>query len=345
MEQFHQITFRLQDSSLDLASVTNLHKERRFQAIYDTLAANGKDHPLPDDAKLLLAVACIWLDRGSEVSPLLGGAGPTERMLAKCESIRDWPVQDRQMLARYLMLRNPQDGNRIALSSFPKSGSTFLSECLLESTKTLSQEPVNTNNTLMQMVMDSIMLTRALGRPNTLTKIHLACNIKLQSYLVLYNIKPIVLFRNIFDTLRSFVDHLSTGHSEIVKHYPNLSFNEKKNIAIHILAMPLVEFFATWFKYFQNNECLVVHYEDAVKDWVGTTRRALNFSGFSVPHDRIVDSVKHIDQQKTADPGKFRYNIGIQGRGDDFTRVEKDRVRLLYKMYPQVNFEMIDDGN
>jgi hypothetical protein len=111
-------------------SVIDDYKERRFQAVYDKLTINGQRNRLADDAKLLLAISCIHIGRVGEVSPLLGGAGPTERMLAESNVVRSWPVQDRQLLARYLMLRNPQDGDRVFLSTFPKSGSTFLSECM-----------------------------------------------------------------------------------------------------------------------------------------------------------------------------------------------------------------------
>jgi hypothetical protein len=332
-----------QTSPPGLDSVIEHYRERQFQVIYDKLAINGQRNLLADDAKLLLAVSCIQLGRVTEVSPLLGGAGPTERMLARCDAVRGWPAQDRQLLARYLMLRNPQDGDRVFLSTFPKSGSTFLSECILEINKTLSREQVSSNNTLMQMTMDSIMLTRAMGRPNTLVKTHLACNIKLQAYLVLYDTRPVVLIRNIFDVLRSFIDHLSTSYPGIIAGYPELSFEDKKNVVIHLMAMPLVEFFATWQMYAARNRCLIVRYEDIVDDWVSSIRQILEYSRIDASPSLIASSVEHLTGQLSVDPGRFRYNAGVKGRGADFTEEEKERVRRLYKMYPRVDFRIIDD--
>ena len=155
----------------------------------------------------------------------------------------------------------------------------ILAECILETKEVLSREQVSSNNTLMQMGMDSIMLTRAMGRPNTLVKTHLACNIKLQAYLILYDARPVVLIRNIFDVLRSFVDHLATSYSGIINGYSGLYFEDKKNVVIHLLAMPLVEFFATWQMYAASNRCLIVQYEDIVDDWGAPHGRYWNIPG------------------------------------------------------------------
>lgn len=337
LSQGHQ-----QKKASELDSVADLHRARQFQAIYDKLPAHGQRSHLSEDVKLLLAIACIWIGRAAEVSPLLGGAGPTERLLAKSRVARDWPAEDRQMLARYLMLRNPQDGDRIFLSTFPKSGSTFLGECILGATKNWTQEPINSNNTLMQMTMDSVMLTRALGRPNTLIRTHLSCSIKLQAYLVLYNIRPVVLIRNIFDALRSFVDHLATSYPEIVDGYPDLSFEDKKNVVLHLLALPLVEFFATWQMYAKTNPCLTIQYEENVDDWVYSLQKILDYSHIEYSPNAITGSVKGLTDQLSVNPGRFRYNEGIKGRGRDFSDEEKNSVRRLYKMYPNVDFQAID---
>lgn len=212
-------------------------------------------------------------------------------------------------------LRNKKNGKYILLACMPKSGSTNL---------------VNSIATYLNYQVDTFRIARGqieqeLYEPKLINKygenyiIHQ--HVKASSYTLKliekYQIKPIVLTRNIFDIIMSFYDHLEKTK------------NEKLDLIIDFLTPWLINFYTSWFRV-KSNDILWLTYED------------LYFRDNAKVKIEDFISVDLSNLEINSKKNNNRYNKGIMGRGEKELNFEqKARIIRHSSYFNDINFAKI----
>ncbi|MDF1790980.1 MAG: hypothetical protein P1U88_03675 [Thalassobaculaceae bacterium] len=158
---------------------------------------------------------------------------------------------------------------------------------------------------------------------------HVAAGLRLRSAMNLLRLRPVLIVRDIFDTLASYVGdgyHIALGHR-----FDLLDRTAQRRILLLRNAVDLVDFYASWSVLAKLNPRLlrVDVYEEIVGDWAGYTQRILQERGAKADRALVETAMQGAP---IAPP--------VQSHG--FTAEEKALVRELYAQYPTVDFTRID---
>ena len=158
-----------------------------------------------------------------------------------------------------------------------------------------------------------------------------------------FRIIPIVLVRNLFDSIVSVHDHLYKETPIVPMAYFDSSFfqfdREKQLSAVVDLWTPwYFNFYVSWYYAEKNGLCNFqwTAYEEIVEDPLRCVKRVLQYAGVSKPDADIQKAVEATTRQNT------RKNVGTKGRGEfTLTEAQKARVRQMAAYYPTVDFARI----
>lgn len=229
----------------------------------------------------------------------------------------------------------------VFVAGMPKSASTFLCRAVGE----ILNMPVRSAHSFDDFlgthsdlrVMADVLL------PRVVVHSHMPASVRFMALDVVFDLRPVVLIRDIFDALRSYLDHAKGGHS-IGKAIAEVSFDDQRAATIAMMAWFYVHFFASWSRRAAKASVLMLTYDQVTRDPAAAVRRVIEHVGLPQPNDDRIDAVlNHLD----SDPGEARLtrrNAGVSGRGREFTGDERQRVRQLYRLYPDVDFSPIDPG-
>lgn len=309
------------------------------QTAVSEIAAMPPDEP---DRYVLTGLAAALAGHRAQASEILGKMDiqHVERFVAEnCHLLDRRSVA---MLGRHCLdAPVPSEGeqNGVTIFSFPKSGSTFFERILAFYTgkKALSMTSLNDSDGAN---LDTLMFERAL-RARQIARGHLSANARCVSRCVLYDVRPIFIHRNIFDSLLSFSDHFRTRYY----HFPFSVPADATAIdtAIFRMAFHYVEMFASWWHFGRaSDRVLTLAFEDNRKDWRAAAERALVHSGIEVDPDRLDRAIAEANDLVETDPFRVRYAAGgVRDRGRIDPAMAK-RIRGLYRIFPGVDFSAID---
>ncbi|HSM15801.1 MAG TPA: sulfotransferase domain-containing protein, partial [Gemmatimonadales bacterium] len=161
-----------------------------------------------------------------------------------------------------------------------------------------------------------------------------------------FGIRPVVLVRNLFDTVVSIRDYLFT---EGFNKFPSLYVTEQmadltreRQFDLLILhALPwYFNFYVSWFDTCRQNsiDALWLRYDDLIQDWAGGIRQVLDFYHIQAPEQDIHATLERLH---AGDPSEVRINVGVSGRGNDLTEPQRDRIREQAACYPWVDFTAV----
>jgi len=144
-----------------------------------------------------------------------------------------------------------------------------------------------------------------------------------------HGVRPVVLVRNIFDTLVSLDDHLRqedhrapTGF--VHRQFWQMDFEDRLHYLIQVHLPWYFNFFVSWREAADRIQILWLTYERLFDNVPHTLAEVLAFHGLSVGHERLTQVV---DTLRDADT---RFNKGVRGRGDDLlSEAHKDAVHRL----------------
>jgi hypothetical protein len=156
-----------------------------------------------------------------------------------------------------------------------------------------------------------------------------------------YNLKTIVLVRNIFDVIPSLRDHLLVDPRPQPVFNPSDDFHMMDSVAqldmiIDLGASWYINFYVSWYMAIQSKGFTMVTYEDFFSDIEAKFKQLCEVIGF--PFDKAIFK----DAKDKTENGKTRLNVGEKGRGQKLLNDEqKNRIIKLASYYPKINFEKI----
>lgn len=177
------------------------------------------------------------------------------------------------------------------------------------------------------------------------TVVHQHCrasspNIKL---IQAYGMHPIVLVRNLADTLVSMRDFWAQGAVRNSFHYgdwDNLDDTTKHDTLIQHLGPWYIQFYVSWKLAEQKGELspLWVRYEDMIPNKEDTLKSVADFCGLGASDADLAAAIVATDGDKE----KTRFNKGVAGRGAEaFSDEQHEMLRSLTRPFPSIDFSPI----
>lgn len=242
----------------------------------------------------------------------------------------DITLQDYQRA--YLGHRLECAHNHVLIVSSPKSGSTFLANCLCalfgyEKAYLAAgydrREPELSVNRLLRY-----------HRQHFVAQEHVRYSVPTEKLLDSFSVKPVVVVRNIFDTIVSMGDHIRRESNAV--HYAYVPERMRTAEDAELLGF-LTDMAAPWLFNFYVSWQLSPHrflltYEEVTGDTEAVLRKVAEHLGGT-------PSIQASEAVERALEGRSRFNVGKSGRGEELlTRAMKDRIRHFADYYPDVDF-------
>ncbi len=237
----------------------------------------------------------------------------------------------------------------------PKSGSTFLTNLIAKSLNldtqnlnTFAYSPTNfgingRNQELCEFALiKSILNTNKKG--GFVAQHHTKANMFLINQINFFKFKPIILTRNIYDSLVSLDDFIISGHrhanenkypnfftngDEIVpKNYMEFDFEKRLDFLTKFYGTWYVQFYLTWKRmaHAVNDGVCWITYENAI---LNKKNLETNISEFLNLNKSEISNLRHIFN----DPKSIhtRFNKGVSGRGNKI----KDKSKTFLRSYAE----------
>ncbi|MCR9268306.1 MAG: hypothetical protein NXI03_12120, partial [Alphaproteobacteria bacterium] len=219
--------------------------------------------------------------------------------------------------------------NLILLNSFPRTPTVALEVALIRMMG-LQRGGLHVHGELRTTAFDPVQARREL-QSGRLVRAHVAAGLRMRACLNILRVRPIVIVRNVFDTLASYVGDnyfIALGHR-----FGDLDRRQQRRILMLRNAVDLVDIYASWSVLAKlNPRALRVDlYEDISQDWVGYTQRVVQERGARVSRAAVEKALEGVPLDAKPPP-------------HGFTADEKALVRELYAQYPTVDFSPIDPG-
>jgi hypothetical protein len=227
----------------------------------------------------------------------------------------------------------------VFLTSFPKSGSSFLRVVL---TNLLSLEYqkgtydwFNEQDLYYPHLMEKWDKEKISHQHSKATP----ANLELFNR---FSIRPVVHFRNLFDVVVSYSDHIvkhrKIPHAFIPESYFDSSQEEQYDFIIDMVIPWYFHFHVSWMDAIGSGKitALVTTYEEMLADELAFFRRILEFYGQSRTDEAIQAAIQ-------ASRGKAtRKNVGVSGRGARLlTGTQRKKIMKLAERYPGYDFSQI----
>jgi hypothetical protein len=239
-----------------------------------------------------------------------------------------------QEIARQVSLNR----KHVWLVAAPKSGSTWLG-AMLESVFGWPRVPLLDCYDRREQEIDVRMLTLHPDVDIFSPHQHTRASHPTLGIIQQFRIIPVVLVRDLFDTVISLRDHLYREHHIMPWAYLDetvytLDPEEQINALIDLAIPWYINFYVSWFYAEKQGLCHFhwMTYQELKADPESCVRRVLDFSGVVRSDDVIVSAAQGSAQTNT------RRNVGLQGRGQALTDEQRNRITRLTEYYPKVDF-------
>jgi Sulfotransferase domain len=233
-------------------------------------------------------------------------------------------------------------GRHLFIACAPKSGSTFLKNVLVTLTgfKDLFSVYAALQN---EHELDLPQLAK-FGNVNTVTQQHSRASEANIHLMQAFNIRPVVLVRDIFDTVISLLDFYRGGFT-FSTYFDREDFNsfdqdQQIDLLIEYVLPWYFQFVASWQRVERERRLKLywLTYENMIADKIGTVDSVLFFYGMQAPREKIEEVINSAESDNRAN----RFNKGVAGRGKvGLTEMQKDRIILLARHYPKNDFSCL----
>jgi len=185
--------------------------------------------------------------------------------------------------------------------------------------------------------------------PEIIVHIHMQAFVANRHLLSALGIRPVIMLRNLSDTLASFLDMLETdpvaraqGLNCVVPHnFVELSRAQKIDFLLDIIAPWYGSYFASWKSFVDEapGQVCVLRYSDFCQDPAKSVHTALAHAGFVASRDTCAAAVERVWPNRD----KLRYNKGKEGRGaGHFSASQLAEIAHKLSHYPQLDAWMPD---
>ncbi len=246
------------------------------------------------------------------------------------------------VLADYEPHRPPESiGRTILIACFPKSGSSWLVNAVQSLSGFASAQYGNAFvENEQELYLPAIRYW--FGRDKVVQQ-HCRASAPNVHLIQAFGMQPVVLIRNLLDTLVSMRDFWDAGavrNSYLYPDWNGLDQETKHDALVRHLAPWYVQFFVSWVLAERKGDVapLWVRYEEMIPGKAETLRRIADFCGLDAEDAKIAATIAAVDGDREA----TRFNKGVAGRGQTaITDAQKDAVRALTDAYPSIDFTPI----
>ena len=236
----------------------------------------------------------------------------------------------------------PQLGLHVFIACAPKSGSTFLKNVLVQLTQ--FKDLFSTYAALQNEHELDLPQLAKFGAVNTVTQQHCRASEANIHLMQAFNISPVILVRNIFDTVLSLLDFYDGGFTFSTFHghedYLRLSNEERIDLLIEYAVPWYFQFAASWQRAEKEGR-LSLHwlsYEDMIADKPAALERVLGFYGMSAKKQDIERTIAAAE----ADHRNNRFNKGVAGRGQSgLSATQRKNIMRLARYFPSTDFGLL----
>jgi hypothetical protein len=234
-----------------------------------------------------------------------------------------------------------QLGRHLFIACVPKSASTFLKNLLVNITGyrdlfTVYAAGQSEHEIYLPTLLESAHL-------DTVTQQHCRASDANVHLMQAFAIRPVVLVRNIFDSVMSLLDFYNKGafHSSYFRaDWQALDEEMKIDLLIENVIPWYFQFIASW-DLAEKQKRLELHwlsYEDLVKDKPASVLKVLKFYGLGASRRGLEERIAEIESEGR----KIRFNKGVTGRGESrLCDRQKNQIRRLVTYYPSTDFTRI----
>lgn len=166
---------------------------------------------------------------------------------------------------------------------------------------------------------------------------HVRYSTPTEKILTNYNLKPVVLVRNIFDIVPSVRDHYRNASTDMSMAYvgeemTNWSDDQLHNFIADMVVPWYFNFYRSWL---DRSDKLLVTYEALVRDTPEIVAEVLDYCGVSYREEDVDRAIAASAQKDT------RKNKGVTGRGDQLSDKVRAKIAAYADYYPDVDFRPI----
>ena len=232
-------------------------------------------------------------------------------------------------------------GKTILVACMPKSGSSWLVAALTKLTgfdrAQLSLAHVENEQELYPP------LVQYWAESDTVVHQHCRASAPTIQLVQAFGMHPVVLVRNLPDTLVSMRDFWAIGAVRNSFFYPDwdkLDAETRHDALIGHLGPWYIQFYASW-KIAEAKGVLApfwVRYDEMIPDKTATLKAVTEFCGLTPSDEEIAAAIAATDGDRV----KTRFNKGVAGRGaETFTAAQLDTLRGLTRPFPSIDFSPI----
>jgi len=252
-------------------------------------------------------------------------------------------ARSRPVLADFTTEITPEQlGRHIFIACVPKSASTFLKNVLASLTGYKDVFMVYAaGQTEHEIYLPTLRHTAHL---DTVTQQHCRASDANVHLMQAFGIQPVVLVRNIFDSVMSLLDFYNIQGAFYSTYFradfQTLDEETKIDLIIDSVLPWYFQFVASW-SLVEKEQRLPVHwltYEDLIGDKQAAVQRVLNFYGLGAHEKAVAGKIAEAEGEGR----KIRFNKGVSGRGlAGLTETQKERIRRFARYYPTTDFGRI----
>ena len=234
-----------------------------------------------------------------------------------------------------------QLGRHIFIACVPKTASTFLKNLLVNLTGYRDLFAVYAAGQSEHEIY--LPTLREAAHFDTVTQQHCRASDANVHLLQAFGIRPVVLVRNIFDSVMSLLDFYDKGafrHSYFRADWQVLDEETKIDLLIENVIPWYFQFVASWdlAEKQKRLEVFWLTYEELVADKSSSVLKILEFYGLGAARRGVEQRIREIE----AEGRKNRFNKGVSGRGNTgLSARQKEQIRRLTKYYPSTDFGRI----
>jgi hypothetical protein len=220
----------------------------------------------------------------------------------------------------------------VLVNTFPRVP-TAAAETILVQELGLRRDTLHSANAGFDQAFDRMSAIRAF-RPKTLVRGHVIASVRVRACLDLLGVRPILLVRDIFDTIASYADDRTDRPVAPGYRTASLPPAERRRIQTLRMASYLVDFYASWMAAQADGRCTVQRWEDVRQDWPGFVVDRLAEHGRTADREAVAARLSAMPAQAHSSPG----------HGATLSDDDRALVRSLYVQYPHLDFRPIDAG-
>lgn len=252
-------------------------------------------------------------------------------------------TRQRPLLSDYTSEITPEQlGRHIFIACVPKSASTFLKNVLVSLTGFKDVFMVYAaGQTEHELYLPTL---RQAAHLDTVTQQHCRASDANIHLMQAFGIRPIVLVRNIFDSVMSLLDFYNIQgafyNTYFRADFQDLDEETKIDLIIDNVIPWYFQFVASW-SLAEKQQRLPIHwlsYEDLLADKPAALQRVLNFYGLGAHEKAVAAKIAETESEGR----KIRFNKGVSGRGKiGLSDQQKERIRGFSRYHPTTDFSRI----